>query len=233
MTAVGMDFRLLHLRLVSHVRYRVRNGEISERGLARLTGISQPHIHNVLKGARLLSTDMADRIVRRMRIDLADLLTAEEAGAPPVPEAVSPSGRSPAEADVCRTVAMLAGWIGKEHPYPQTVGAELYPFPAADVDCLESPVAARLAPDPLRAAIYGGRGVVLLDRAEKVRRETDDESYFALDLSGAGSVGLVRRAKRHLYVRALHAHAWQSIALGERALLDIIQGRVSLLMRHL
>jgi transcriptional regulator with XRE-family HTH domain len=228
-----MDFRLLHTRLVSHVRYRVRNGEISERGLARLTGISQPHIHNVLKGVRLLSTDMADRIAHRLRIDLADLLTASEAGAPPVPKAVSPDGRKPADAGACRPVAMLAGWIGQQHPYPQAVGAELYPFPASDVDCLESPVAARLAPDPLRAAIYGGRGVVLMDRAEKVRREPDDESYFALDLSGAGTVGLVRRAKRHLYVRALHGHAWQFIPLAERAAIDVIQGRVSLLVRHL
>jgi hypothetical protein len=32
------------------LRERVMNGEISERRLAQLTGISQPHMHNVLKG---------------------------------------------------------------------------------------------------------------------------------------------------------------------------------------
>ena len=36
--------------LVAVLRARVRNGELTERGLARLVGVSQPHIHNVLKG---------------------------------------------------------------------------------------------------------------------------------------------------------------------------------------
>jgi transcriptional regulator with XRE-family HTH domain len=206
----------------------VSNGEISERGLARLTGISQPHIHNVLKGARLLSADVADQILRRLRINLVDLLTADEAGAT---LSVAP-GKEPADACECRTVAMLEGWIGREHPYPQAAGRERYPFPAADVERLESPVAARLAPDPLRAPIFSGRGVVLLDRSEEVRRDPDEEGYFALDLSGGGTIGLVRRARRHLYLWDCHADAWQSISLPDRAPPDVIQGRVSLVVRQ-
>src|ERR1039458_6735478 len=122
------------MRLVSHVRARVRNGEISERSLARLTGISQPHIHNVLKGARLLSADMADQILRRLRIDLVDLLTADEGGAT---HGVAAS-QEPADSGECRTVALLDGWIGREYPYPQAAGRERYPFAAADVERLES-----------------------------------------------------------------------------------------------
>jgi transcriptional regulator with XRE-family HTH domain len=106
-----MNFRFLQMRLVSHVRARVRNGEISERSLARLTGISQPHIHNVLKGARQLSTETADQILQRLRIDLADLQTAGERGI----HGVSPN-RESADADECRTVPMLDGWIGREYP---------------------------------------------------------------------------------------------------------------------
>ena len=220
-----MDFRLLQIRLVSHVRARVRNGEISERGLARLTRISQPHIHNVLKGARLLSTDMADQILQRLRIDLVDLLTADEGGAT--------HRREPADSGECRTVTLLDGWIGREYPYPQAAGRDRYPFAAADVERLESPVAARLAPDPLRAPIFGGRGVVLLDRSEAVRLDPDEEGYFALDLSGGGTIGLVRRARRHLYLWVCHAQVWQSIPLPDRDPLDVIQGRVSLAVRHL
>jgi transcriptional regulator with XRE-family HTH domain len=224
-----VDFRLLQIRLVSHVRARVRNGEISERSLARLTGISQPHIHNVLKGARLLSTDMADQILQRLRIDLADLMTAGEDGATPC----VPPSQEPADSGACRTVPLLDGWIGPEYPYPQATGRDRYPFPAAEVERLESPVAARLAPDPLRPPIFSGRGVVLLDRSERARLDPDDEGYFALDLSAGGMIGLVRRDRRHLHLWICHAAVWHSIPLPDRDPLDVIQGRVSLLVRHL
>jgi transcriptional regulator with XRE-family HTH domain len=73
-----MDFARLQCRLVAHIRERVRSGEITERGLARLTGISQPHIHNVLKGARFLSVEMSDQILRELHIDLLDLIEATD-----------------------------------------------------------------------------------------------------------------------------------------------------------
>ena len=69
-----MDFTRLQCRLVAHVRERVRSGEVTERGLARLTGISQPHIHNVLKGERFLSMEMADQILHQLHISLVDLI---------------------------------------------------------------------------------------------------------------------------------------------------------------
>ena len=220
-----MDFRLLQLRLVSHVRARVRNGELSERGLARITGISQPHIHNVLKGNRLLSPDLADQMLQRLRISLVDLLTAADAATPPRQEA--------GDCPDCRMVALLDGWIGREYPYPQTAGRQRYPFPAAALDSLDFPVAARLAPDPLRAPMFSGAGVVLLDRSEDVRRDPDEEGYFALDLGGAGTIVMVRRVGRHLYLWARHADVWRSIPLPDRRPLDVIQGRVSLVVQQL
>ena len=48
--------------LTAVLRARVRNGELTERGLARLVGVSQPHIHNVLKGVRALSPELSDQI---------------------------------------------------------------------------------------------------------------------------------------------------------------------------
>jgi predicted transcriptional regulator len=73
-----MDFEQLHARLVKHLQRRVRNGEITERGLSRLTGVSQPHIHNVLKGKRLLSLSRADGILRQLHLDVLDLLEPHE-----------------------------------------------------------------------------------------------------------------------------------------------------------
>jgi transcriptional regulator with XRE-family HTH domain len=73
-----MDFHELERRLLEHLRHRVRSGELTERSLARITGVSQPHIHNVLKGKRTLSSDTADVILHILRLDLLDLIEPEE-----------------------------------------------------------------------------------------------------------------------------------------------------------
>jgi transcriptional regulator with XRE-family HTH domain len=73
-----MTFCDLHERLIENLRQRVRSGEVTERGLARATGVSQPHIHHVLKGKRLLSAVTADRILGQLHIDLLDLIELEE-----------------------------------------------------------------------------------------------------------------------------------------------------------
>lgn len=69
-----LDFHRLQMSLVAHLRERVRSGEITERRLARLTGVSQPHLHHVLSGKRLLSVQMADQILHRLQLDLRDLI---------------------------------------------------------------------------------------------------------------------------------------------------------------
>ena len=73
-----MDFQSLQDRLVDHIQQRVHSGEVTERGLARITGVSQPHIHNVLKRKRFLSVSTADMLLRKLHIDLLDLVHPEE-----------------------------------------------------------------------------------------------------------------------------------------------------------
>jgi antitoxin component HigA of HigAB toxin-antitoxin module len=73
-----VNFRELQRRLVAHLRTLVRSGDATERGLARLTGVSQPHMHNVLKGKRLLSLEMADRVIAQLHLDLLDFIEPRE-----------------------------------------------------------------------------------------------------------------------------------------------------------
>ncbi len=73
-----LDFKELHRRLITYLRDCVRNGEMTERRLARLTGVSQPHIHHVLAGKRSFSTDTADQVLKALRNDLVDFLEAED-----------------------------------------------------------------------------------------------------------------------------------------------------------
>jgi transcriptional regulator with XRE-family HTH domain len=74
----SMNFWELERRMVANLRERVRRGDLTERGLARLTGVSQPHIHNVLKGKRDLSMETADTILSALGMDLIDLLDPRE-----------------------------------------------------------------------------------------------------------------------------------------------------------
>ena len=116
-----MFFQTLQSRLVAAVRMKVRTGELTERRLARLTGISQPHIHNVLKGARELSPEIADLILRELKISLLDLVEYEELSA-----RVS-SSRVPRR---YREVPLLDGKIGPSLQFPGGVSpVEFYPFP--------------------------------------------------------------------------------------------------------
>ena len=73
-----MDFQELERRFIDNLKQRIRSGELTERGLARLAGISQPHVHNVLKGKRIFSLPTADQILRVLRLDLLDLISPEE-----------------------------------------------------------------------------------------------------------------------------------------------------------
>jgi hypothetical protein len=73
-----IGFGVLRLRLREIINHRIGNGEFTERGFARLTGVSQPQIHNVLKGARGLSPRIADLMLAKLGISLLDLLTPEE-----------------------------------------------------------------------------------------------------------------------------------------------------------
>jgi plasmid maintenance system antidote protein VapI len=73
-----MLFEGLTANLLEHARERVRNGDFTERGLARFLGVSQPHVHNVLKGVRPLTPELFDTMLKRFGLDLLDLYPEEE-----------------------------------------------------------------------------------------------------------------------------------------------------------
>ena len=79
-------FHVLLDHLRQRVSGRIASGEVTERSLARLAGISQPHLHNVLKGIRTMTPDIADRLMSVLRITVIDLSSA-----PAHPKAGSPT----------------------------------------------------------------------------------------------------------------------------------------------
>ncbi len=73
-----LTFKAIHVRLLAFVNDRVQSGEFSERSLAGRLGVSQPQLHNVLKGARKLQIELADAMLAEFRISVLELLTKEE-----------------------------------------------------------------------------------------------------------------------------------------------------------
>ena len=73
-----MTFHDLHERFVAVLRNRIRNGDLTERSLARLVGVSQPHLHHVLHGKRAFSVEMADFVMSQLHMDVLDLIQPEE-----------------------------------------------------------------------------------------------------------------------------------------------------------
>jgi transcriptional regulator with XRE-family HTH domain len=69
-----VNFDVIKNRLIRFVSLRIRNGDCTQRQLAKLVGVSQPQLHNVLKGARRLRRELADALLAHFEISLIDLL---------------------------------------------------------------------------------------------------------------------------------------------------------------
>jgi hypothetical protein len=105
------DFHQLIDALLLHVRELIRRGDLSERGLARLIGYSQPHVHNVLAGVRQMNARFADDLLGGLGLALTDL--TRSAGRPtplshvPVPLCsgeISPNREYPSEKGVATSI---------------------------------------------------------------------------------------------------------------------------------
>jgi plasmid maintenance system antidote protein VapI len=78
LTRNKLTFIELTERLRAHIRRRINGGEYTERSLARVIRVSQPHLHNVLKGARRFRLEFADRLMAKFEISVLDLISQEE-----------------------------------------------------------------------------------------------------------------------------------------------------------
>ena len=69
-----LSFQLLHARALRALQHKIHNGEFSERTLARLARVSQPHVHHVLCQKRRGRLELIDQLLRDARISFTDLL---------------------------------------------------------------------------------------------------------------------------------------------------------------
>jgi transcriptional regulator with XRE-family HTH domain len=223
-----LGFEELSARLIRHLTERVRRGEMSERSLARLTGYSQPHIHNVLKGRRALTAETADRILQMLGVPLAALLTQQEL-----------SGINPPPVAGFVAVPLLEGRLGGGKSFPQpSRDPHRYFLPARLMASVVNPTVVQLDENETAMSPFLDPGDwVLLDRSPAARRRPRFECAYALSWNGEGFVRRCRVVRGALVVvpdnPAQSANIPTQIALAGHDVLDIVKGRIVWIGRDL
>jgi hypothetical protein len=216
-----LTFRELEARLLERLSQKLLRGEISERRLARLTGYTQPHIHNVLKGVRRFHTDLADAVMRSLQISIDELVDAE------------------ALSRAQEAVPLWREVVGPRHRFPeggQIAGHRV--FPVSFLARFADPVLVWLAAeeDGMTPLIAPG-DLVLVDRSEAERRRPVFEGVYVLAFSGEGAVcrcqavgsALVLLTENTRRSYRLPGH----LSLVKRSVLDFVRGRVVWTSREL
>jgi transcriptional regulator with XRE-family HTH domain len=225
-----MYFHQMQSRLLALLRDRLQSGGLSERRLAGLTGMSQPHIHNVLKGRRRLSPQVADQILLRLGISVVDLLQGED---------LSPSFCSNCtQFKAFQEVPVLEGRLGPGLPMPRTLSRfERYAFPKSYLAPLHRPVVARLATDPRMAPILRESDHVLLDHLPHKRSRTEWGALYLINSRGEGIIRRLRQDGSRLWLIAEDSldtpERWEDLPTGGMQILDIVRAEVVWLGRHL
>jgi hypothetical protein len=211
----------VYQRLIETARQRVRAGVLSERGLARECGMSQPHMHNVLKDIRSLSAASADRLMRALRTTVPELLW-----------------RYPGEAETSvRAIPLLRGRIGPGGETGLTTFRGYSPFPGTLVDQLVAPVAARLAPELVLPAALHYNDLVLLDQNPAVRSTPRGRNCWVVSDGSGLRVRYVMVGGTRVYLASETTvddpQRWQAVPLQGRNILDIVRARIVWIGREL
>lgn len=209
----------------------MRNGELTERGLARLTGVSQPHMHNLLKGTRALSAEIGDRILYHLRLsalDLVDTSTLRKYLISQEPEDLSLHSYLP----------VLNGRIGPSHPWPTDVEAyERFPIARHITDGMFHPVVARAADDVRMHPLFADGDLLLLDQSHRARTEIDPDAIYVIK---RGRVGLVRRLRllsRGVYMACEdgldRTTGWERLPVEGQQITHFVRARAQFVSREL
>ena len=215
-----ITFQDLNRRLRERLAGLVRRGETSERRIARLSGYTQPHVHNVLKGTRRLSAELADGLLKACGLTVRDLL---EPGRP---------------ASGVLQVPVARGTLGPRERFPDLQESEgFHPFGAGFAGRFQQPVLVRVAGDEesMHPLIRPG-DLLLLDRSEEARRRPTFDDIWALALAGRGALCRCQVVGGALVLVADNPQARSNppdhLPLARRNLLQVVRGRVVWLGRE-
>ena len=221
-----MTFQDAQVRLIAHVRDRIHNGELTERGLARRIGMSQPHVHNVLKGVRNLSPELFDAILKYFQMSLLDLAPSEELEAN-----LRRRTEQVAEAPFLETP------IGPRLPWQDAVdwGSRFpLPFPARIVPT--DLLMARLAADASMSRTLADADIALLDTSVRRRSEMLPDALYVVSRRSEAVLRYIRHGSHGYYlVTDANIHRpreWERLPVAAAGLLEFVKARVRWLGRQ-
>jgi hypothetical protein len=222
-----MFFCDLRSALLDAIRIRVRNGELTERRLAKLLGISQPHLHNVLKGTRCLSMEMSDRFLAQLRLSTLDLIDAKKMR--------HHLGEEQPEMRSYSYLPVLQGRLGPAERWPDQV--EQYArFPVApDISArMFHPVVVRVSADASMEPLFAEGDALLLDQSNTARTQIEAHALYVLKRGSAGVVRRLRKAGETLYAVTEDAldrpSAWERLSVDQQPLPYFVRARATLLL---
>jgi hypothetical protein len=223
-----MFFADLHAAVVDCLRTRVKNGQLTERGLARLAGISQPHVHNVLKGTRTLSLDLSDQILYALRLSLLDLIDRDTL--------VGYLQGTPEDGLGQAYLPLLLGRVGPAHPWPKEVDRhERICIPRSVIEKMHEPVLALLAEDTRMQTVFADGDLALLDQSPRARTDISPAACYLIKRGNAGLVRRLRYLGRQLYVFsddvADRPAGWEKLPLEDHQLTYFVRARVTLVAK--
>lgn len=230
MEITPLSFAALRNRLLNLLRTRIRNGEHTERSLARISGISQPHIHNVLKGAKSLSPELADVILATLHLSPLDLLSRDEI--------TQYLHRTSAHREYrLHPVPVLSGLLGLHQPIPRKgPHREVHTVPFHLTESATEPLVASLAADPDMAPLFADRDMVLLDQSETARTLVQSAGYYVVRTPDGPCVRALKREFDRLFLITEKnkncPEAWSEVSLSGQSMLDVVMARVIWLNRR-
>jgi hypothetical protein len=220
---IGFRFARLEHRLLNEVRQRIANGELTERGLARRVEVSQPHIHNVLKGVRGLTTPLADRILESLGLSVLDLLTVTELGE-------NLRDRAPKESNH-HLIGFVRGLLSSESPFPDFGAPDRWvAVPRRMVAGARRPLLVRIQADEEVKGHLPVGDVALVETDETARRGELESAWYVLRFGGVGYLRQVRRTSGRLHLLG-QPLLWSpghpaEIPLSGTSILQIVRGLV-------
>jgi plasmid maintenance system antidote protein VapI len=167
-----LTFQDAQLRLLAYVRERIHNGELTERGLARSIGISQPHAHNVLKGTRKLSPKISDSILRLFQISMIDLAAIEELEENVLKRRVERQAVQ---------IPFLDAVLGPGRAWRPSINwADRYPLPFPATVAPAGFYMTRLTKDPNMEVTVRDADVALIDTTDLARSEVAPDGLYVI-----------------------------------------------------
>lgn len=178
------SFRQLQECLRAELRVRLGRGEMTERQLARQTGISQPHLHHLVKGVRELTPAMADRILSALELRLFEIADPE----------TKPRGEPIEIAVLSRRAGPGTAWPVEESRFERlTVSRAL-------VTGMLQPFGVRLEGDSLMEGVFRAGEMVIGDRLECADQPLDPEELHLVKVDNGLAARWVRTGRSRLYL---------------------------------